>query len=157
MKIFNKTTEGFIGIAMMTVTLLLFVNIILRFFFSAGITWAEELIRYAIIWITFIGSSVCFQRGIHVSIDLLIDFLPEKGKKLLNLIINVLAIIFMVFLIKFGFDLVSFSKGTGQLAPALRIEMFWVYLAIPVGAFLSLIHLIIQLYDNVRNGGGQSK
>ncbi len=151
MKIFNKTEEAFVGISMMAVTILLFINIILRFFFSAGISWTEEFIRYTIIWITFIGASICFRRGIHVGIDVLIDYLPEKGKKTLNFIINIMAIALMVCLIKFGYDLVIFSKSTGQLTPALQIQMFWVYLAIPIGALLSLIHLMIQTYEMIRN------
>lgn len=152
MRVFNRTAEGFIGVTLMLVTFLLFVNIILRFFFSSGITWAEEFIRYGIIWITFIGASVCFQRGSHVAVDLLIDFIPKKMKKALSLTIHVLAIIFMVFIIKYGFDLVAFSKGTGQLAPALQIEMYWIYLAIPIGAVLSLIQIIIHVVNTFRNG-----
>lgn len=151
MKIFNKTEEAFVGITIMTVTFFLFINIILRFFFSAGISWTEEFIRYAIIWITFIGASICFRRGIHVGIDVLIDYLPGKSKKTLSMIINLLAIVFMIFLIKYGFDLVLFSKGTGQLSPALQVPMFWVYLAIPIGALLSLIHLFIQTFEMIRN------
>ncbi|MEI3607487.1 TRAP transporter small permease [Pseudogracilibacillus sp. SE30717A] len=151
MKIFYKTEEAFVGISMMAVTLLLFVNIVLRFFFSAGISWTEELVRYTIIWITFIGASICFRRGIHVGIDVLIDYLPEKGKKILSLIINIMAIALMICLIKYGSDLVMFSMNSGQLTPALQIKMFWVYLAIPIGALLSLIHLVIQTYEMIRN------
>lgn len=151
MKIFNKTEEAFVGISMMAVTILLFINIILRFFFSAGISWTEEFVRYAIIWITFIGGSICFRRGIHVGIDVLIDYLPTKGKKILSFIINLMAIALMFFLIKFGIDLVIFSMNTGQLTPALQIKMYWVYLAIPIGALLSLIHLFMQTYEMIRN------
>lgn len=156
MRILNKTTEGIIGIALMIVTFLLFINIILRFFFSSGITWAEEFIRYGIIWITFIGSSVCFQRGTHVAVDLLLDFVPAKGKKVLSFIIHVLAIIFMIFIIKYGIDLVNFSKSTGQLAAALQIEMYWVYMAIPFGAALSLIQIIFQLIMLFKKDGHES-
>lgn len=153
MRTFNKATEGIIGITLMIVTFLLFINIILRFFFSSGITWVEEFIRYGIIWITFIGSAVCFQRGSHVAVDLLLDFVPSKGKRLLSFIIHILAAIFMAFLIKYGIDLVNFSKSTGQLAPALQIEMSWIYLAIPVGAALSFIQIIIQIVLLFKNGG----
>lgn len=150
MKTFKKVEEGFIGVTMIAVVIMLTVNIILRFFFSAGITWAEEFIRYAIIWITFIGGAICFRRGIHVGIDLLMESLPEKGQKLLSLFINVLAIILMLLLIKYGIDLVLFSMNTGQLTPALQINMYWAYLAIPVGALLSLIHLLINTYGMIR-------
>lgn len=151
MKVLHKTEEAFVGITIMGVTFLLFINVILRFFFSAGITWTEELIRYAIIWITFIGGSICFRKGIHVGIDVLIESLPDKGKKVLGLIINLMAIILMFLLIKYGYDLVVFSQGTGQMSPALQVPMFWAYLAIPIGSLLSLIHLFIQTFHMVKS------
>lgn len=149
MKLFYKAEEAFVGVTIMVVTFLLFISIVLRLF-SLGITWSEELIRYAIIWITFIGSGICFRKGIHVGIDVLMDALPQKGKNVLGLIINVLAIIFMIFLIKYGFSLVMFSKGTGQITPALQVPMYWIYLAIPLGAILSLFHLCMQTFGMIR-------
>ncbi|MGM8211912.1 TRAP transporter small permease [Virgibacillus sp. W0430] len=151
MTILKKTEEMFVGISIMGVTLLLFVNIILRYFFSAGITWAEELIRYVIIWITFLGSAICFRRGIHVGIDLLMDYLPKSGKKIVQLLIYFISILFMLLLIKYGFELVAFSMNTSQVSPALQVPMYWVYLAIPIGAILSLFHLFIQAVTMIRN------
>lgn len=152
MKIIKTTEEAFVGITLIAVTFVLFINIVLRFFFSANTTWAEEFVRYAIIWITFIGSAICFRKGRHVGIDLLVEALHPKASKILQVIINVLSIIFMVFLAKYGIDLVIFSMNTGQVAAALPIKTFWVYLAIPVGAILSLLHLFIESYYLIRNG-----
>lgn len=151
MAIFKKIEEFFIGSALLAATALLFVNIILRYFFSANTTWAEEFIRYAMIWITFIGASVCFRRGIHVGVDLLMNSLKRTGQKYLTVYINILSIIFMGFLVKFGVDLVLFSINTGQITPSLKINMYWIYLAIPVGATLSIIHLVLQTVQLIKN------
>lgn len=150
METLKKIEEGFVGLTMLAVVIMLTINVILRFFFSSGISWSEEFIRYGIIWITFIGSAICFRRGIHVGIDLLMESLAEKNKKILSLIINILSIILMLLLIKYGMDLVIFSVETGQLMAALQFKMYWVYIAIPMGALLSLIHLLIQTYGMIK-------
>ena len=50
--------EGYLtGLLLLGSTLLLFVNVFLRYVFHSSTTWAEEAIRYAIIWVTFIGSA----------------------------------------------------------------------------------------------------
>lgn len=147
MKLLQTIEEAFIGFLIMGVTGLLFVNVILRYVFSANLSWAEELIRFGIIWVTFIGSSICFQKGIHVGIDVLIDALPGIKKTILQLIINILSLLLMVFLVKYGFDLVIFSAERGQIAPALKIKIYWVYLAIPVGAVLSILYILIDTYS----------
>lgn len=151
MKIIRSTEEAFVGITLIIVTFVLFLNVILRYFFSANTTWAEEFIRYAIIWITFIGSAICFRKGKHVGVELLVDALPSKLSKILQVIINLLSIIFMIMLTKYGIDLVMFSFQTGQSAASLPVKMYWIYLAIPTGAILSLIHLFIDSYHLIRN------
>lgn len=150
MKILKKVEDFFVGISILAATLVLFANIVLRFFFGANTSWAEEFIRYAMIWIAFIGSSICFRRGIHVGVDLLMNALSKKGKSFLQLYTNIIAIVFMGFLIKYGFDLVLFSMKTGQISPSLQIKTFWVYLAIPLGALLSIMHLVVQTYHLLR-------
>jgi len=150
MKALKKVEDFFVGVSIIAATLVLFVNIILRFFFDANTSWAEEFIRYAMIWIAFIGSSICFRRGIHVGVDLLMNALSKKGKSFLQLYINIVAIVFMSFLIKYGFDLVLFSMNTGQISPSLQVKTFWIYLAIPVGAVLSIVHLLVQTYHLLR-------
>ncbi|MFB4167369.1 TRAP transporter small permease [Virgibacillus sp. JSM 102003] len=151
MRILKKAEDVFVGTALIAATLVLFVNIVLRYFFDANTTWAEEFIRYAMIWIAFIGSSICFRRGIHVGVDLLINSVSKAGKKVLQVYINIIAVVFMIFLIKFGFDLVIFSMDTGQITPSLEIKMYWIYLAIPVGAILSIVHIITQTINLLRN------
>lgn len=151
MKVLNKIEDIFVGSALLMATLLLFINIILRYFFSANTTWAEEFIRYAMIWIAFIGASICFRKGIHVGVDLLINSLGLNGRRILQIYINLLSILFMALLVKFGLDLVIFSFNTGQITPSLKINMYWVYLAIPTGAILSILHLGIDTVNLFKN------
>ncbi|NGP44857.1 TRAP transporter small permease [Bacillaceae bacterium SIJ1] len=134
----------------MAATLVLFINIVLRAGFSANTTWAEEFIRYCMIWITFIGSALCFRRGLHVGIDLFVEFLSKPGQKIVRLLVYVCSLVMLVFMAKYGYDLVQFSQRTGQITPSLRIEMFWVYLAIPIGAILSIIHVIERMVGLLR-------
>lgn len=147
MKTLVKAENYFVGIMIILATLLLFTNIILRYFFNANTTWAEEFVRYSMIWITFIGMAICFKKGIHFSVDVLIKSLPDKGSRLLQIIINIISIIFMLMLIYYGMEITIFNFHSGQITPSLEISISWVYLAIPVGAALSLLHLILNTIE----------
>ncbi|WP_226037837.1 TRAP transporter small permease [Aquibacillus saliphilus] len=153
----KKVEEVIIAMGLLVVTVLLFVNIVLRFGFSANRSWAEEFIRYVMIWITFIGASVCFRKGMHVGVDFLMDLLKGKTKKGLQLFVNLICIVFMVFLIRYSIELVLFTQNTGQITPSLQIPLYYVYLAIPVGSALSLVHLLIQTIQLIRNKQFNSK
>jgi len=152
LKTLVKAENYFVGIMIILATLLLFANIILRYFFNANTTWAEEFVRYAMIWITFIGMAICFKKGIHFSVDILIKSLPDKGSRLLQIIINIISIIFMLLLIYYGMEITIFNFHSGQITPSLEIGIFWVYLAIPVGAALSLLHLILNTIEITKHG-----
>ncbi|WP_093193972.1 TRAP transporter small permease [Salimicrobium halophilum] len=151
MKILKKIEESTIALGLLAVTALLFVNIILRYVFSANTTWAEEFIRYVMIWITFIGAGVCFRKGLHVGVDFVLDLLKGKAKKGLELFIALASVIFMVLLVWYSIQLVSFTRQTGQITPSLQIPLYYIYLAIPVGAALSLLHLSIRIVNILRN------
>ncbi|MEQ6390636.1 TRAP transporter small permease [Bacillaceae bacterium S4-13-58] len=144
MNTLKKAEEFVIAISLLGATLLLFVNIVLRNVFSSNPTWAEELIRYVMIWTTFIGASVCFRKGMHVGVDFLLELSKGIYKKGLILFVNLASMSLMLFLIKYGWDLVLFTKQTNQITPSLQIPLYYIYLAIPVGSLLSLIHLVIQ-------------
>ncbi|WP_176764557.1 TRAP transporter small permease [Natribacillus halophilus] len=157
MKWVAKIEENLVGIMLLSVTAVLFVNITLRFVFSNSFVWAEEFIRYGIIWITFIGVAVCFRRGMHVGIDFIFTILPHKGGRYLKLFITLLSMLFMGLLLKFGYDLVVFSFNANQMAAALGIQLAWVYLAIPIGAFLSLVHLVFVFIDLLKDNDTDEK
>ncbi|MFZ4451528.1 TRAP transporter small permease [Salibacterium aidingense] len=147
MQILYKTEETLIGLLIIIATAVLFSNVVLRYGFDANTSWAAELIRYLMIWITFIGMALCFRRGIHVGIDFLLNYLSKRMTKLLQLVVNVLSIVFLIFLGSYGLELVLFSVGTGQITPSLEIGMYWVYLIIPIGCALSILHICVLTFQ----------
>lgn len=150
MKWLNRIEEAFLGVSIVLATLVLFINIVLRYVFSANTTWAEEFIRYVMIWITFIGCSVCFGRVLHVGIDFFLEFVSKKWNAVIGIIVNMVSMVLMVFLIIYGTELVRFSMNSGQITPSLQIKMFWIYLGIPVGGALSLVHLVFNTFNQFK-------
>lgn len=147
----------FVGVVIIAATLLLFTNIILRYFFNANTTWAEEFVRYSMIWITFIGMSICFRKGIHFGVDILIKSVSERKEKWLQFTINIISMIFIILIVYFGLEITIFNYKSGQITPSLGIEIFWIYLAIPVGGIISLVHLVINTIQTIKREPSSSK
>ena len=68
MKILDRVEDVFCAASLLLTALVLFANVVLRYVFSASTSWAEELIRYLMIWITFIGGSI--NRSIQINYNL---------------------------------------------------------------------------------------
>ncbi len=125
---------------------ILFINVVLRYFFNSGWEWAEEAARYAIVWIVFLGGSICARKGMHLAVDALAVRLPAERQRLLAMLVNLLCVAFCVFLVAAGLDMVELARDTDQITPGLGMPIYYVYLAIPTGGALMAIRFAQDLY-----------
>ena len=143
-KILKTIEELFTSVLLLIITFILFINVVLRVF-GLSIDWAEEFSRYSIIWITFIGGSICIYKGAHIGIDSITTLLSNKGKVLLAIFTIIVSLIFTgIFIIK-TFNLVKVVYMTGQLSSTLEAPMWIVYAAMPVGGVLMFIRFTQEL------------
>lgn len=142
--------DAIIAVGIFIPVMVLFVNVVLRYFFQGGIVWAEEFARYCIIWITFVGGSVAIRHGAHVSINVLLDVLKPSNKKLLMIFSYIVSILFTIFLLIYGTKNTLAVKGINQLTPSMEIPAYLIYLAIPVGGLLMSIRFIQAFVTSVR-------
>lgn len=121
-------------------------QIICRVFFTA-LSWSEEVTRYLLIWSTFIGAGCVYKRGGHISVTVLQDLLPKSLRKVSHVLVHVLCGIFFAFVLYYGFKYIG-KQGT-QLSAALRIPMRYMYMAIPVGCGVMLLHAVNSIIQSL--------
>lgn len=141
MKILDKLEEGFIAVTLLAATILVTINVVMRWM-NLGTTWSEELTRYLLIAMTFIGMSVCAKRSEHVGVDLLPMLSKGKAKIAVHGIIYLICIIFSVLFTWYGFELMQTIKGTSQLTPSLGVPMYIIYIVLPIGGLLTTIRYL---------------
>lgn len=123
---------------------LVFVNVIFRQF-NMGVTWTEELTRYLIVWITFIGASVCVREGSHISIDFLQEIVKGSWKKYLAIVVNIVSIIFSILLTYYAYFYLVDINSKQQMSPALGVPIVYFYSVIFISAILLLVRYISNL------------
>jgi len=155
MKSFNnflsKIEQYFIGILLLAIAFMLFINVVLRLF-GSSLVWSEEVARYAIVWLTFIGSSVCVYKGAHIGVDAIMNVLSEKGKKILLLITILMSIIFTILFTYLSFTITKGVFDTNQVSSTIKVPMVYVYGAMPVGGVLMLIRYIQEFFKQLKGG-----
>ena len=142
----SKAEEFLLGVLLTTASLVLFANVVARYVFNWGFPWAEELVRYEIIWMVFLGGSIAARQGLHIGVDLLVRFAPAPLKKPINLLINFISLTFCVLVLYYGASLISQTKMFGQVSPALQVPMWMVQMAIPLGAGLMALRFAQQIW-----------
>jgi C4-dicarboxylate transporter DctQ subunit len=126
----------FIGGALAIAAGLLFVNVVLRYWFSSPINWAEELTLYLMVWIVFVGGSVAVRTRGHIAIDLLPRVLSPAHRRLLAFAVALLALVFFAVFFWYSLEHVLRVRSIDQRTPVMQAPMWLTYLALPVGSAL---------------------
>lgn len=130
---------------MFAMFVLVFMNIISRYFFGYSFNWAEELARYLMVWTAFLGAGLGMREGRHVAIEVLHDFLPKKIRRYFRAFVGLVIIAFMGILAYLGYEYAINSLA--QASPVLRWPIGLVYMAIPIGAVLFVLHFTTVFRD----------
>ncbi len=132
--------EGFLIASILAVaSLLTFTQVFFRYALNDSIFWAEEAILYLIICMSFLSTSLGIRKGSHITVDILKSALPKSFIKSFVFMSAVIGTVFALTLLYYGGVLFSGTLARGQLSPALRIPVAFIYAFIPVTAFFQLI------------------
>ena len=120
---------------------IMFGQVIMRYVFSAALSWSEEASRYLFIWLAFLGISYGIKTKSHLRVDLLETFVPGL-KKPLEVFVDLVFLVFCVYMVRPGYEMVIFLRNTGQTSPAVGIPMYVVYLSLLCGYILAIARLV---------------
>jgi TRAP-type C4-dicarboxylate transport system permease small subunit len=119
---------------------IIFLQIVSRTLIGSSFYWTEEMARFMMIWVIFLGAGFAFQYGAHISIESLVDRFSDGLKKTVQVLILLLSISFFLVMFVKGIELTS--KTMVQLSPSLNIPMGYVYCVIPISAILQILNMI---------------
>ncbi|MEO8509019.1 MAG: TRAP transporter small permease [Betaproteobacteria bacterium] len=121
-------------------------QILSRFVFHQPAEWSEVLIRFTLIWMVFLGAPYAFRQGAMVCVDLAHRMAGPVGKRLLDVLAALCALVVLGVMLWFGIEYAY--RGRFQTISGLEsFSMTWAYMAIPVGAAFSAIAVIGCLVD----------
>lgn len=125
-----------------------------RYVLNVPSTFTDEVARFIFIWVGLMGAAYTLGQKRHLAIDLLamrIEHDHAKHEKL-RLIINAISMVFASVILTYGGGkLMLKTLSTGQVSPALGIEMGLVYGAIPLSGLFMMIYLAKDILDNISN------
>lgn len=141
----EKLEEYILVVSLIVLVTLVVMQVFFRFVINFSIGWSEELARYLLIWIAWIAASYAVQKNAHIRVEMLKDLFKNKTKQIIELIVLLISFGFAVFLAVEGTKFVLTIRTTQQVSPSLGVDMWIVYLAVPIGGTLMGIRLIQQI------------
>ena len=142
----NNFEEVLITILLLAMVVVIFVGTAGRYSKLFLLPWAEELARYMMIWMVFLGIGAGAKRNAHFLVEVLRLILPERARKYLRVFTSLFVAAFMAILIVYSRTLIGRIMGMGQTSPSIGMPIWIVYIAIPVGCALMAIRTMQSCY-----------
>ena len=116
--------------------IVVFVATCIRYLTVMSLPWAEEVARYSMVWIAYIGASLGIKRNAHLGVEAALLMLPGGLRKYFDYLRYLIIILFNALIAYYAFQIIQSQVATEQVSPSLRIPIWFAYGAIPVGSFL---------------------
>ncbi len=157
MRIVQKITEGILvfltSFTIAAGVLLAFVNVAVRFLFNTSIEWAFELTTYIFIYSSFFAAAYLFRKGANIKITLLLDLMPPAFSKITIILVDLINIIYLAIIAYFSylfiFDPNYGVKASGEVSVDVGVQMWIVYLVLPISAVFGIMMVIFKLRDDL--------
>ena len=119
---------------------LVFAQVVVRFVPGYSLFWTEEVVRTLLVWSVMIGVPVVLYNRQEILVDLF-AYSPQISPWRFQLA-SVLSVIFLAVLWWYGWSFTD--RSVASMSPTLGVSRAWIYSAIPIGAFLGCIALIVR-------------
>jgi C4-dicarboxylate transporter DctQ subunit len=123
------------------------VQVFSRYLFNYSFVWAEELVRYLMIWMVMIGAARVQAMGEHIRIDFFPMLAGPRGRRLMDTVFRLCTLTFLIIIFVKGIKIAAFNRLFES--SGLRISMLWPTLAIPIGAFLIILYTLKDLVQDI--------
>ena len=151
-KFFDNIEEYFCVWTMAIMTVIVFIQVVMRYVFSNSLSWSEELARFIFLWLSWIGASYAVKERSHFRVEMFANMIKEKSRIYFEYMILIVWFAFSFFLAWQGTMLLIFLQETGQESAAMQIPMTWPYASVPIGCVLMCLRLFVEMYKLHKNG-----
>ena len=132
--VWEHLEEFFIIPLMFAMSIIIFIQVIMRYVFQNSLTWSEELARYMFVWLVYFAVSFTARREKHIRIDA-----------------EIIVLAFSIFIAVTGVTVFQKITWSGQISPAIGLPMQFVYAAPLVGFVLTAIRQIECIIKRIKN------
>lgn len=142
---FNRLIGWTLAGLLLMMTVLIFWQVFARFVVGKPLFFSDEIARFAMLWLTFLGAGYAYRKGALISVDIVLEYAGKTLSCLLRIAIILCSALFAFIMVKYGYELMD--RVASQTAPSTRISMMWPYMSVPAGGVVILINSLGLLID----------
>jgi TRAP-type C4-dicarboxylate transport system permease small subunit len=139
-----KVIKFLLAVFSAVLVVVVFTNVVSRYFLDFALAWAEETARFLLIWVTFLGAILVHDSNEHMGLEFVVQALPGKIRTVVLMIADIIIIAILAFIVKGGITITI--DNLAWKSAALEIPYGLVYSIVPVSAFILTIQTVAKLF-----------
>jgi TRAP-type C4-dicarboxylate transport system permease small subunit len=151
----NRWVETLVAAMGITMALIVATQVFSRYILNYSLFWSEEVARFFLVWITFLGASVAYFYGAHPGVDGLYQRLPKGLQRWADLIVHGSSLALFSVMVIHGIGFSWFVRL--QITPALSLPKWIIMGVIPLSGMIFWVHGLAFLSRAISAGTQKGK
>ena len=128
-------------------TVLVILNIIMRYFLNSGIIWSEEVATGCFVWSVFIGAIAAFKHRGHVGVDILVKMLPTTIRWGVNLLMDIILVLLNGYMAYLAIIYVMITHT--KMTPVLGISSAYISSSVPIAFVMMTFYALRFVWQDI--------
>lgn len=141
--------ETLLVLLLVVIIVAMMVHVILRYVFSSGLIWADELCRQCFIATAFIGSGYCIKKKILMRLDSIQKALPYTIRCCMEILVDVIMAAAFLYLTIGGYTVIVKAIKAGTRTVIMQIPMSAVYTVVFIGYILGIVRSVQKVIEDI--------
>jgi len=143
----NRWVERLLFALGLSMTVIVAVQVFCRYVLNHSLFWSEELARFLLVWLTFLGASAAYRRKAHPTIDVIYGRLRPGWQHIFSILSHLVSLGLFAIMMVYGCQFAYFVRL--QISPALYLPKWIVFSVIPVSGLILCLHGLNFLHREV--------
>lgn len=150
--VIEKHPEDWIAFVLFwSLAFIVFLQFFTRYILNDSLAWTEEIARYGLMWVVFIGGAMVTRRNTHIAVELMSNVMkPGLPRQILLAAVDFMKLGFLAFLAYVSVTIID-RMGIQRMT-VFDLSMSWVYAGVSFGCFLMLLRQAVNVWRNARMG-----
>jgi len=143
----NRIEEAIISLLLLSTTILVFIDVVMRFGFGTGLMWSQELTLHLSAWMVLFGASYGIKVGSHIGMDAFVRLFPSIGRRIITGLACILSLTYCGLILYGSFFYLKKMHLIGIYLEDIEIEAWKAHSILLIGFFMISARLLIVLWN----------
>lgn len=146
-----RAIGGFLIVGISLLVLFTAYEVCMREVFGKPTIWTNEITSYLLVWVGLLGVVYAYDKGAHVSVDLIFRRMDIRIQRIFSIITVILILLFGICILIYGFNYwwIGYLRGWRHFG-MLDVPMSYTRIALPITGLLLTFQVAITIYDHIR-------